>query len=85
MGPGVVWFGEGLPEGAWHRAERCCHADVMIVVGTSAVVQPAASLVGIAARAGARVIEVNPEPACGGSDVIVIADTAARALPKLLA
>jgi NAD-dependent deacetylase len=60
--PGVVWFGEMLPEdvlGAATQAAR--RAEVMVVVGTSAVVYPAAGLVQIAAAAGAAVIEVNPE------------------------
>ncbi len=59
--PGVVWFGEALPEGAWaaarEAAEQC---DVFLVCGTSCVVQPAASLVGIASAAGATTIQVNP-------------------------
>jgi NAD-dependent deacetylase len=58
--PDVVWFGESLPsevlERAWNAAARCRY---MLVVGTSAVVQPAASLPGVAKRAGARLIEVN--------------------------
>ena len=60
--PGVVWFGETLPEDVLEPAARAAAgADVMIVVGTSAVVYPAAGLVQIAASAGAAVIEVNPE------------------------
>ena len=60
--PGVVWFGEMLPEDVLQAASRAAaSADVMIVVGTSAVVYPAAGLVQIAASAGAAVIEVNPE------------------------
>jgi NAD-dependent deacetylase len=59
--PGVVWFGESLPEAAMARAfaaaENC---DLMLVVGTSAVVYPVAYLPQIAKRAGAYVIEVNP-------------------------
>ncbi|MGH9804643.1 MAG: SIR2 family NAD-dependent protein deacylase [Candidatus Acidiferrales bacterium] len=61
--PGVVWFGEALPaevlEAAFQAAGR---AEVFLVVGTSAVVQPAASLPLAAKRAGARLIEVNLEP-----------------------
>lgn len=61
--PDVVWFGESLPADALERAfgvAREC--DVMLVVGTSGVVQPAASLPYEARRAGATVIEVNPTP-----------------------
>ncbi|MFQ5593488.1 MAG: NAD-dependent deacetylase [Anaerolineae bacterium] len=61
--PDVVWFGEYLPAGALERAiheSRQC--DVMLVVGTSAVVQPAALLPFEAANHGASIIEVNPNP-----------------------
>jgi NAD-dependent deacetylase len=58
--PGVVWFGEALPPHVWDNAQRAvAEADVVLVVGTSAVVYPAASLVPMAARSGARIIEVN--------------------------
>lgn len=60
--PDVVWFGEYLPEDvlatAFALSEQC---DGMLVVGTSGVVQPAASLPFVAARAGALLIDVNPE------------------------
>lgn len=60
--PDVVWFGEVLPElatmEAWELAARC---DVMLVVGTSGLVYPAAQLPYIARDAGATVIEINPE------------------------
>lgn len=60
--PGVVWFGEALPEDAWLDAERAVQqADVLLVVGTSAAVWPAAGLVPMARTAGAKIIEVNPE------------------------
>ena len=61
--PDVVWFGEVLPAGAIQRAGELAEAaDVMLVVGTSGVVQPAASLPFLARQAGARLIEVNPRP-----------------------
>jgi NAD-dependent deacetylase len=60
--PGVVWFGEPLPpqavERAWALAGEC---DAMLVVGTSAVVYPAADLPQVALARGARVIEINPQ------------------------
>lgn len=60
--PGVVWFGEALPgeilQGAIAAARA---AQVFLVVGTSAVVQPAASLPLLARESGACVIEVNAE------------------------
>jgi len=62
VGPGVVWFGESLPEDSLERAFRFSeNCDVFIVVGTSGVVQPAATLPLIAKRSGAFLIEVNPE------------------------
>ena len=59
---GVVSFGEFLPPDVIAAAQEAAEAcDVLVVVGTSAVVYPAAGLVGIAVEAGAKVIEVNPE------------------------
>jgi NAD-dependent deacetylase len=60
--PGVVWFGEALPPDIWREAEQAAsEAEVMLVVGTSAQVYPAAGLVPYAQRNGAAVIEVNLE------------------------
>jgi NAD-dependent deacetylase len=60
--PDVVWFGELLPGEAINRAyDLAAACDAMLVVGTSGVVQPAASLPFIAHHAGAPVIDVNPE------------------------
>lgn len=60
--PDVVWFGEQLSqtvlEKAWRAAVR---AGLMLVVGTSALVQPAASLPMVAQRNGAVLVEINPE------------------------
>jgi len=61
--PGVVWFGESLPELEWLTAvEATRHCDVFLSVGTSSVVQPAAGLIHLAARAGAVTVQVNPNP-----------------------
>jgi NAD-dependent deacetylase len=60
--PDIVWFEEPLPEETWLEAARCAaQSEVFLVVGTSAVVYPAARLVPIARSAGALVIEVNLE------------------------
>lgn len=60
--PAIVWFGEMLPgeifESAGMAATEC---DLYLVVGTSGVVEPAASLARVAADRGARVWEVNPD------------------------
>jgi len=59
--PDVVWFGESLSQevldAAWAAAAGC---QTMLVIGTSAVVQPAASLPMVALRNGAQLIEFNP-------------------------
>src|SRR5579871_3098674 len=58
--PGVVWFGESLPAKVWKAAEAAARScDLLIVIGTSAVVYPAAGLSHLAKSAGARVIEIN--------------------------
>ena len=58
--PDVVWFGEMLPPGVFERAETLARScDVMLVVGTSGLVQPAAGLPVSAQAAGATVIEIN--------------------------
>jgi NAD-dependent deacetylase len=61
--PDVIWFGEALPkeelQKAFSSAEGC---DAMIVVGTSALVQPSASLPFVAKQKGAKIIEVNINP-----------------------
>jgi len=61
--PAVVWFGELLPAGAMERATAAAMAcDVCFSIGTSTLVQPAASLPFVALRSGAAVIEINPSP-----------------------
>jgi NAD-dependent deacetylase len=61
--PDVVWFGESLPgpalQAAFAAAQRC---QVMLVIGTSALVQPAASLPLMAVQREAALVEINPEP-----------------------
>jgi NAD-dependent deacetylase len=62
MRPDVVLFGEMLPPGAFERAAAAAsHGELCFVVGTSAVVYPAASIPEIAKDAGAYLVEVNPE------------------------
>lgn len=84
--PDVVWFGESLDAEVLGTArDAAVSADVCLVVGTSAVVQPAASLASVAARSGAALVEVNPEatPLSGRADV-TIRSGAAAAVPRLL-
>ena len=59
--PGVVWFGEALPTGPWDAAVAAVEdCDLVVVVGTSGVVYPAAGLPSIARAAGVPTIEINP-------------------------
>jgi NAD-dependent deacetylase len=83
---GVVWFGEALPEGPWDAAVSAISAaSAVLVVGTSGLVHPAASLPGLAAGYGIPVVEVNPGPSGLGPEVSVhVRSTAGQALPALL-
>lgn len=59
--PGVVWFGETLPEDAWEAAQLAVtNCDALFSIGTSAVVRPASLLPEMAALHGAKVIQINP-------------------------
>ena len=84
--PGVVWFGEPLPEGMMKEAEHAAaSAAVFLVIGTSAVVYPAAGLVPFAKHAGAKVIEINTEPsAVSGIVDCALQGPAGEILPQLL-
>jgi NAD-dependent deacetylase len=83
--PAVVWFGESLDSRILDRAAaESSAADLFISVGTSSTVYPAAGLIEMAARAGACLIEVNPEP----TPLSVLADLrlgapAGEAMPRL--
>jgi len=60
--PDVVWFEEMLPHDALERAYQLSQStDLMLVIGTSGVVQPAASLPFVAKRVNATIIEINPD------------------------
>jgi NAD-dependent deacetylase len=61
--PGVVWFGERLPEIPWIAARDAAkQCEMFLCCGTSALVQPAASLANIAIDSGATTVQVNPNP-----------------------
>ena len=85
--PGVVWFGEPLPAGIMKEAEHAAaSAEVFLVIGTSAVVYPAAGLVPFAQRGGAKVIEINLEATPFSATVSCrFEGPAGEWLPKLLA
>jgi len=83
--PNTVLFGEQLPSGALETAyDQSATCKLMLVIGTSAVVQPAASLPHLARQKGAKIVEVNIEPAFTGADFF-IAEKAGTALSELLA
>lgn len=84
--PGVVWFGEAIPQAALN--ESCAAAsdcDVFLSVGTSSLVYPAAGMADLASENGACVVEVNPIPTtrAAGFD-FVIAGKSGLVLPELL-
>ena len=84
--PGVVWFGEMLPEAAIDAAERAARScELMLVVGTSGAVWPAAGLAAVARRAGAKVAILNPDASeIDDQAHWVLRGTAATLLPRLL-
>jgi NAD-dependent deacetylase len=85
--PDVVWFGEALDPAVLARAEEAASAcDVMLVVGTSGLVYPAAGLPALARASGARVVVVNPNRSeLDDLAEVVVRAPAAEALPALLA
>ena len=81
--PDVVWFGEMLPENALARASAAiADADLLLVIGTSGVVYPAAGLVSL--HHGLS-IEINPEASVlASSCTYAISARAADATPKIV-
>ena len=85
--PGVVWFGEALPAKIWQDAEIAArHSDLFLLIGTSAIVYPAAGLASIAKSSGARVVEINIAES-GLSDTIdeFLQGPSGELLPQLIA
>jgi NAD-dependent deacetylase len=85
--PGVVWFGELLPAQVWKDAEAAARqADLFLLIGTSAMVYPAAGLASMAKSSGARVVEINIEET-GVSDSIdeFLQGPSGELLPQLIA
>lgn len=84
--PAVVWFGEALPAGVWNRAEQAVSScDLLFVIGTSALVYPAAGLVPLARSSGAKIVELNIEstPVSGLVDC-TLTGPAGELLPQLI-
>jgi NAD-dependent deacetylase len=87
MRPDVVWFGENLAMSDLHAAfDAASSADVCLSIGTSGLVEPAASLPLVALEGHARVVEINPEatPLTAWAHDVIQAP-AGLALPALLA
>nr|WP_281370096.1 NAD-dependent deacylase [Naumannella cuiyingiana] len=85
--PGIVWFGELLPQRDLARAEQAAtEADLVLVVGSSGLVHPAAGLPLQALAAGVPTIEVNPaESAFSPYADFAWRTTAGTGLPALVA
>lgn len=84
--PAVVWFGELLPATAFEAAEAAVRGcELLLVVGTSGAVWPAAGLAATARAAGAQVVLVNPaDSGIDGEGHVRLRGTAAELLPALL-
>jgi NAD-dependent deacetylase len=84
--PAVVWFGELLPPGSLERAAEVSEsADLFFCIGTSSLVEPAASLPRYAGSSGRTVVQINPEAT--SHDYVaqyVLRGTAGEVLPNLL-
>jgi NAD-dependent deacetylase len=83
--PDVVWFGEALDPDRVDRASAASRAcDLMLVIGTSAIVYPVAGFPALARAAGAMVVEINVDatPLTGAADV-VLRGASGRVLPAL--
>lgn len=60
--PDVIWFGEALPQNEYNLSEvLCMEADLLLIIGTSGLVYPAANLPYLAKQAGARIAQINYE------------------------
>ncbi|MEJ2626988.1 MAG: NAD-dependent deacylase [bacterium] len=84
--PDVVWFGEMLPQNVLSKSFRVSEgSELFFSIGTSAVVQPAASLPLIAKRKGSFVVEINTEPTLISDAVdIFIQGKSGEILPELV-
>lgn len=85
--PAVVWYGEDLPSDVWKSAIALVKScDVLISVGTSGIVTPAADIPGIALFAGATVIHINTADVSNGEqNELMLIGKATEVLTKLYA
>jgi len=84
--PGVVWFGESIPETALNKScAAATDCDVFLSVGTSSLVYPAAGLANLAAENDATVVEINPNPTTQAAGFhFAVAGKSGLVFPKLL-
>ena len=83
--PGVVWFGEHLPTEQWALSEQACQScDLMMIVGTSGMVWPAAELPYMVDRLGTPIVQINPTiTSFNGLAKFNLCGKAGEVLPKL--
>jgi len=82
--PHIVWFGETIdPKNLGDSLKTCASCTLMLVIGTSALVQPAASFAALAKEAGAFVVEINPAPVLQAVADVSLSGAAAEMLPHL--
>ncbi len=84
--PGVVWFGEAIPERALNESGAAAvDCDVFLSIGTSSLVYPAAGLADLARQNGALVAEINPNPTMNAANYdFAIAGNSGVVLPELV-
>jgi NAD-dependent deacetylase len=84
--PDVVWFEEMLPEGVWAKAEQAAaYSDCFLIIGTSAIVYPAAGLTSLARGNGADTIEINLTRTAASREAdVVLLGPSGTILPALL-
>ena len=84
--PDITWFGDPLDQLTFTRAmEAAIRAQVLVVIGTSAVVFPAAQIPLLARQAGAVLVEINPEETqLSGACLLKLRGSASEMFPKLL-
>jgi NAD-dependent deacetylase len=83
--PHIIWFGESLDSSVIQLAiDAATSCELFLVIGTSGVVQPAASLASMAREAGAWVVEVNPERSAIPAIHCWVAGRAAEIIPLLV-
>jgi NAD-dependent deacetylase len=85
--PDITWFGDGVDAEVFARAGRLiAQAELFVAIGTSGIVYPAAGLIPLAARSGARMIEINlDETEMSGVFAERVREAAGMALPGLFA